>query len=462
MLIFRENPEKFLCSLSPEMSLLSEFQNFNRQHRLFEKKSKILLAVSGGMDSVAMVELFHQAEISFGIAHCNFNLRGKESEDDQAFVRALSKKYKVPFFTKKFNTKKIANQGQLSIQEAARNLRYNWFEEIRKEKSFDKIATAHQLDDSIETFFINLLRGTGIKGLIGIPTKTGKIIRPLNFCSRAQIFAFVKANEIDWREDSSNETDNYLRNRIRHHLLPVLEELQPAFQNKMSDNFRHLTLASGAYDELIHSMREKFLVRKGNDRVEISIASLAKQKDPGQVLSALLHSQGITNLNSDGILHASSTGKIFDAGNHRILVNRGKLLLEKKKEIPEESLIVTREMKCVQFHKQSISLIMNNIDKEAPFSKKNEIQVLDADKIEFPLVLRPWKSGDFFYPLGMKHRKKLSDYFTDKKISRFDKEKFLVCLSAGNIVCILGLGIDERFKVRNSTKKVLQVKSTFD
>ncbi|MBK6444450.1 MAG: tRNA lysidine(34) synthetase TilS [Bacteroidetes bacterium] len=361
MLIFRENPEKFLCSLSPEMSLLSEFQNFNRQHRLFEKKSKILLAVSGGMDSVAMVELFHQAEISFGIAHCNFNLRGKESEDDQAFVRALSKKYKVPFFTKKFNTKKIANQGQLSIQEAARNLRYNWFEEIRKEKSFDKIATAHQLDDSIETFFINLLRGTGIKGLIGIPTKTGKIIRPLNFCSRAQIFAFVKANEIDWREDSS-----------------------------------------------------------------------------------------------------SSTGKIFDAGNHRILVNRGKLLLEKKKEIPEESLIVTREMKCVQFHKQSISLIMNNIDKEAPFSKKNEIQVLDADKIEFPLVLRPWKSGDFFYPLGMKHRKKLSDYFTDKKISRFDKEKFLVCLSAGNIVCILGLGIDERFKVRNSTKKVLQVRSTFD
>ncbi|MBK6839814.1 MAG: tRNA lysidine(34) synthetase TilS [Bacteroidetes bacterium] len=175
MLIFRENPEKFLCSLSPEMSLLSEFQNFNRQHRLFEKKSKILLAVSGGMDSVAMVELFHQAEISFGIAHCNFNLRGKESEDDQAFVRALSKKYKVPFFTKKFNTKKIANQGQLSIQEAARNLRYNWFAEIRKEKSFDKIATAHQLDDSIETFLSIYCAAQGSKVSLEFPPRLERL-----------------------------------------------------------------------------------------------------------------------------------------------------------------------------------------------------------------------------------------------------------------------------------------------
>lgn len=319
------------------MTLVSAFSENNRKQKLFQQKSKVLLAVSGGLDSVVMTALFHEAKINFAIAHCNFNLRGKESDTDQLFVKNLAKKYKVRFHTIKFNTTTFADKEKLSIQEAARKLRYTWFEETRIKFNYDLISTAHHLDDSIETFFINLVRGTGIKGLTGIPVRSGKIIRPLLFAERDKILEFAMMRKLSWREDASNQSDVYLRNKIRHDLIPVLREIQPGITKRMGSNLDHLQLASLAYDEFMIKLQKQFLLKKAKDQWEIRIKELSRMKEAEQMLSALLHSIGIT-VSGSSILEASQTGKIFIDGEYRLLIDRGKLKIEKEAgRIPEAS-----------------------------------------------------------------------------------------------------------------------------
>ena len=441
------------------MTLLSAFSEYNRKQKLFQQKSKVLLAVSGGLDSVVMTALFHEAKINFAIAHCNFNLRGKESEADQLFVKNLAKKYKVRFHTIKFNTASIADKEKLSIQEAARKLRYNWFEEIRIKFNYDLISTAHHLDDSIETFFINLVRGTGIKGLTGIPVRSGKIIRPLLFAGRDQILEFAMIHTLNWREDASNQSDVYLRNKIRHDLIPVLTEIQPGFTKRMGSNLDHLQLASNAYDEFISKIQKQFLLKKAKDQWEIRIKELSRIKEAEQILSALLHSIGIT-VPGSAILGAGQTGKIFIDGEYRLLIDRGKLKIEKRSRKKSESIKIGKETPGINLDNRHIGLAIKNLAKKLVFPKDSSIQYLDFSKLHFPLELRTWKAGDYFYPLGLGHRKKLSDFLTDKKISRFDKEKCLVFLSGGDIVCILGLGIDDRYKVTGATKRVIEIRNS--
>ena len=441
------------------MTLLSAFSEYNRKQKLFQQKSKVLLAVSGGLDSVVMTALFHEAKINFAISHCNFNLRGKESEADQLFVKNLAKKYKVRFHTKKFDTGTFAEKEKLSIQEAARKLRYEWFEETRINFNYDLISTAHHLDDSIETFFINLVRGTGIKGLTGIPVRSGKIIRPLLFAGRDQILEFAMIHKLNWREDASNQSDVYLRNKIRHDLIPVLTEIQPGFTKRMGSNLDHLQLASNAYDEFISKIQKQFLLKKAKDQWEIRIKELSRIKEAEQILSALLHSIGIT-VPGSAILGAGQTGKIFIDGEYRLLIDRGKLKIEKRSRKKSESIKIGKETPGINLDNRHIGLTIKNLAKKLVFPKDSSIQYLDFSKLHFPLELRTWKAGDYFYPLGLGHRKKLSDFLTDKKISRFDKEKCLVFLSGGDIVCILGLGIDDRYKVTGATKKVFEIRNS--
>lgn len=419
----------------------------------------MLLAVSGGLDSVVMVELFHRAQIPFGIAHCNFNLRGKESDADHAFVRSLAKKHKVRFHSKKFNTATIAKKEKVTVQEAARKLRYDWFELTRMKFSYDAISTAHHLDDSIETFFINLLRGTGIKGLTGIPVHSNKVVRPLLFAGRDEILEFARANNLTWREDASNREDYYLRNKIRHSLIPVFKELQPGFEKKMAVNFSHLQLAAIAYKELIQNYSEKFLVIKGRENWEIRLTELKKEKNAEEILSAILHSLGIFRLTAESILETGQTGKMFYADRFRLLRDREKLILEKT--APKDISVIKIKAPGSKIHldNTSIYLDINVLNQSEGIPKYPGTQVLDAGKLKFPMELRPWKAGDYFYPLGLGHRKKISDYLTDKKISRFDKEKCMVLLSAGDIVCILEREIDDRYKVSPATKKILRIQS---
>ncbi len=441
------------------MTLVSAFSENNRKQKLFQQKSKVLLAVSGGLDSVVMTALFHEAKINFAIAHCNFNLRGKESDTDQLFVKNLAKKYKVRFHTIKFNTTTFADKEKLSIQEAARKLRYTWFEETRIKFNYDLISTAHHLDDSIETFFINLVRGTGIKGLTGIPVRSGKIIRPLLFAERDKILEFAMMRKLSWREDASNQSDVYLRNKIRHDLIPVLREIQPGITKRMGSNLDHLQLASLAYDEFMIKLQKQFLLKKAKDQWEIRIKELSRMKEAEQMLSALLHSIGIT-VSGSSILEASQTGKIFIDGEYRLLIDRGKLKIEKRSRKDSGSIKIGKETPEINLDNRHIALAIKNLDKELVFPKDSSIQYLDFSKLHFPLELRAWKAGDYFYPLGLGHKKKLSDFLTDKKISRFDKEKCLVFLSGGDIVCILGLGIDDRFKVSGSTKRVFEIRNS--
>ncbi|MBK7851366.1 MAG: tRNA lysidine(34) synthetase TilS [Bacteroidetes bacterium] len=441
------------------MTLSSAFSENSRKQKLFQQKSKVLLAVSGGLDSVVMAALFHQAKINFAIAHCNFNLRGKESEADQTFVKNLAKKYKVRFHTKKFDTGTFAEKEKLSIQEAARKLRYEWFEETRINFNYDLISTAHHLDDSIETFFINLVRGTGIKGLTGIPVRSGKIIRPLLFAGKDQILEFALMHKLSWREDASNQSDAYLRNKIRHSLIPVLTEIQPGFTKRMGSNLDHLQLASLAYDELIKKLQKQFLLKKAKDQWEIRIKDLSRLKEAEQMLSALLHSIGIT-ISANSILSAGQTGKVFIEGEFRLLLDRGKLKIEKRRGKDKGSIKIRKANQEFSLDNIRIDLAIKSLDAKLNFRQNPSIQYLDLDKLQFPLELRTWEAGDFFYPLGLGHKKKLSDFLTDKKISLFDKEKCRVFLSGGDIVCILGLGIDDRFKVSETTKRVFEIRNS--
>ncbi|MFN8144124.1 MAG: tRNA lysidine(34) synthetase TilS [Bacteroidia bacterium] len=442
------------------MHFLSAFTAFNKQKKLFNPKSRILLAVSGGLDSVVLAELFYRQNIDFGIAHCNYNLRGKDSVLDEKFVRSLAKKLKVPFHTVSFDTKAISLKNKTGIQETARKLRYNWFEEVRKKFGYDFIATAHHLDDSIETFFINLIRGTGIKGLTGIPSKKGHVIRPLLFAKRKDIEEFAKEQNLTWREDVSNQTDIYLRNSIRHHLLPEFNKLQPDFENKMSGNFEMLEIASSAYSSWLKECKKLYLREKGENKFEVKLHAIRKKKDGVQILSSILHSLGLNNVSARSILEATQTGKKFYDTSSRLLVDRNTLLIEPNTTSSSQEISISEKDTEIILENSVIKLNISPLNKRSKIEYIPQVQLLDAAELRFPLLLRPWKAGDYFYPLGLGHRKKLSDYFTDKKISRFEKENYMVCLSAGDIVCILGLGIDDRFKVRNSTKKVLKIQFT--
>lgn len=437
--------------------MLSEFLLFAHKHKLFPKEGKILLAVSGGLDSIVMTDLFLKAEIKFGIAHCNFGLRAKESDLDEAFVKSLAKKIKVDFHTKKFGTEEYKVKNKISIQVAARDLRYEWFRQLLKKEDYACLATAHHLDDSIETFFINLLRGTGIKGLKGIAVQSPGLIRPLSSFQRGEILSYAKKEKLKWREDSSNSSEDYLRNRIRKHLSPLLLELQSEFPAIMLKNMEHLRQTEIIQQEFANILIKKYLKSKGENKWEVNISLLKKEEETSFKLQLILETLGIKATNISGILLNEEPGKIFHSGGFRILRDRTNLIIEKKAEASIILESFSGDDEEIQIENLSIRLQNRVNGPEVILSKSHNIQQVDASKLKTPLSLRVWQAGDFFYPLGMKQRKKVSDFLTDNKINRFEKEKCLVLLSGKDIVCILGHRIDDRFKVTDKTKNIYSI-----
>lgn len=437
--------------------MLQAFKDYIKSAQLFGPTDRILLAVSGGVDSIAMVRLFRDAGFDFGIAHFNFGLRGEESDTDETFVKDLAIQLGVPFYVKQFDTNQYACYHKISIQMAARDLRYAWFDEIMTEFGYNYVATAHHLDDQVETFFINLLRGTGISGMHGILPKQGKIIRPMMFTSREMIMAFAVEQNIAWRDDRSNKSRKYVRNKLRHDVLAELYKINPQFSFKLNESISHLRDVEMIYNYHMAGVTAD-LVQHTSEGILISIDWIYEYEPHETYLFELLKPYGFTFSVVKEIVHSLDTfsGKVFYSSTHRLLRDRENFIIQSLTELradPSNSEIMLLQRDLAQLD-LPITLFANETDQisDLPMGKAS-IACLDIDKLVFPLKLRKWKHGDWFMPLGLKGKKKLSDFFVDQKFSLAEKEKTWLLLSGEDIVWVVGKRIDNRFRITPKTKK---------
>ena len=432
--------------------MLTNFKNHISNTFPALKGKKILIACSGGLDSVVLSRLFKELNYDISLAHCNFSLRGKESDEDEKFVILLADKLSIPIFNKKFNTKAYKIKHKLSTQVAARQLRYQWFEEVCTEHSFDYLATAHHLDDDLETFLINLSRGTGLRGLIGIPLINEKIIRPfLNF-PRADILQYAKEKNSPWREDSSNQTSDYLRNKLRIEVIPRLKEVDHNLLNGFHQTQKYLNDSMALVNDYM-ALIKNLVVDETEDGFEIDVLKLQDLPNTNALLYELLAPFGFTAWDDISDLLTAQSGKQIFSESHRILKNRKSLLLVENSFVHNEETYTIKESDTGI--DTPINLIIEQVDKTSDYTPS--IVYLDLQKLNFPLQLRKWREGDSFYPFGMKGKKKLSKFFKDEKLSLVAKEKTWVLTSGNHIVWIVGMRSDHRFKVENQTKKILKI-----
>jgi tRNA(Ile)-lysidine synthase len=432
--------------------LLTNFKNHISNTFPALKGKKILIACSGGLDSVVLSRLFKELNYDISLAHCNFSLRGKESDEDEKFVILLADKLSIPIFNKKFNTKAYKIKHKLSTQVAARQLRYQWFEEVCTEHSFDYLATAHHLDDDLETFLINLSRGTGLRGLIGIPLINDKIIRPfLNF-PRADILQYAKEKNSSWREDSSNQTSDYLRNKLRIEVIPRLKEVDHNLLNGFHQTQKYLNDSMALVNDYM-ALIKNLVVDETEDGFEIDVLKLQDLPNTNALLYELLAPFGFTAWDDISDLLTAQSGKQIFSESHRILKNRKSLLLVENSFVHNEETYTIKESDTGI--DTPINLKIEQVDKTSDYTPS--IVYLDLQKLNFPLQLRKWREGDSFYPFGMKGKKKLSKFFKDEKLSLVAKEKTWVLTSGNHIVWIVGMRSDHRFKVENQTKKILKI-----
>ncbi len=438
--------------------MINRLQKFIKKHNLVTSGDKILVAVSGGVDSVTLLYLLKKTGYDVSAAHFNFRLRGDESDDDEKFVREYCNKIGVKLYLKKFDTKAYAQKERLSIQEAARELRYDFFYKIAGEEGFTKIAVAHHADDDLETFFINLFRGSGIKGLKGMPVKRGIVIRPLLFASRDEILDYANKEGLKWREDSSNASDKYLRNKIRHWLLPVMKEIQEQGKG-VFDSLNHLKSDSLLFEYFLEKERGKFI--KCNKGIcHINLKDVEEAYPLEDMLYRLLENFGFNRNDTDDIVEVYRTGKTgsrFFSGDYEVLFDRGELLIKEKsgEKNNNEYFIGETDYFIDKPFKMSVKKINpDEIGNED--LKKSENGYFDIKKLSFPLKIRKWRKGDRFQPFGMKGSKLLSDFFTDLKLSGFQKENIWVMESNGDIIWVVGYRISDKYCVNNKTGQVLK------
>jgi tRNA(Ile)-lysidine synthetase-like protein len=433
--------------------MLDRLKNHIAQNFPFLENKKLFLATSGGLDSIVMAHLFNQLNHTIALAHCNFQLRGLESFEDQNFVQDYAEANAIPIFVTQFDTEAFAKDYKLSTQVAARDLRYNWFYELLETEKFDYILTAHHADDNIETFLINLSRGTGLEGLVGIPAQNDKIIRPLLLFSREEIANYAHENNIQWREDSSNASDKYLRNKIRHDLVPLLKELNPHFISSFKKTQSYLQ-ESQAMVEDASIMVYQQVAKQEEDGIYFDLNQLKKLPNYTSYLYQWLHEFGFSAWDDIYDLVESQSGKFVFSAEFRLLKDRDSLILS---PIDFDN---TKEEYFIDAGIEDVKIALN-----LRFSKVDAVYIptitaifVNEDKLEFPLVLRRWNEGDSFQPFGMEGKsKKVSKLFKDEKLSLLKKENVWILWSGNKIVWVVGLRQDERFRVDNKTRNILKI-----
>ena len=431
--------------------MLEDFKKHIQDHFPNLLQDKFLLACSGGLDSVVLAHLCSQCELDFSMAHCNFKLRGEESDEDEKFVKELAKKLDKSLFIKKFETLEYAHDQKVSVQMAARDLRYEWFNGLMRQKNIKTLVTAHHADDNLETFIINLSRGTGIKGLTGIPSQTRNIDRPFLPFTRIQILEFAKSSNLAWREDQSNAETKYLRNKIRHGIVPLLKELHPTFLANFSETQEFLKQIADISDNHINQLKEDIFKEDG-EVIRIKIESLQSLKPLEAYIHALFSAYGFTEWEDLQHLLTAMSGKVVRSRTHRLVKDRDFLLLTKIADNFQKEFQITKEETEIQLPIGLSISTVHIIEEVGP-----NVLYLDKETLKYPLTLRKWQKGDYFYPLGMGGRKKLSKYFKDEKVDVIAKEKQWLLCSGDDIIWVVGKRADDRYKITNSTKKILKI-----
>ncbi len=454
----REESNLFFTLVEILSAMLGKLKSHISENDLFHTGNRLIVTVSGGVDSTVMLDLLYNLGYSCYIAHCNFQLRAEESDGDELFVRSLADKYNIPIFVRKFETSDYAESGKISIQMAARELRYDWFEELRQEQACDWIVTAHNKNDVIETFLLNLSRGTGIQGLTGIKSKAGRLVRPLLDATRADIKKYALANNLDWREDTSNASSKYSRNKIRLNIIPLFEEINPRFADTLADNMRKLREAEEIYINSIREKRSEYIKRELNFSW-ISLNELIKLHPIDTWVYELLSDFNFTQAVVNDIVRSldGPSGKQFFSSTHRLVKDRERLIIQPlREESGRKYYIDGPYSEVIAPVDLEMDVIQNSTDFKIPST--SSIACLDFELLEFPLILRKWEPGDYFRPLGMKNMKKLSDFFIDIKLSLPEKENTWILQSGNEIVWILGLRIDDKYKIRPESGKILKIR----
>lgn len=449
------------------MELLEKFKKYIQQENLFQPKDRLLLAVSGGVDSVTLCELCKQAVYDFEIAHCNFQLRDGDSVRDELFVKALAEKYQVPFHLKIFDTVAYAKQTKKSIEETARDLRYEWFNSLVSDAktSTEKdgpdnilpcyILTAHHADDNIETVVMNFFRGTGISGLRGMLPKQGKIIRPLLFARRSELEIFVQENKLEYVTDHTNLQNDYTRNYFRNNIIPLVSETYPMAEKNVINNIQRFRETEMLYQQAVQLHKKKLLEHRGTE-VHIPVMKLLKTEPLTTILYEIIKDYGFTAHQADEAeaLLKSETGKYIQSATHRVIKNRNWLIISPVQTEAAQNILIEAGDQSISFEAGILQIEKQSVIK---IQASALIAQVDASEIKFPLLLRKWKQGDYFYPLGMQKKKKLSRFFTDQKLSLTQKENTWVIEMDKKIIWVVGMRVDDRFKIKSTTTALYQI-----
>jgi tRNA(Ile)-lysidine synthase len=431
--------------------MLSKLKTHLADNLSFLQGKKLLLAVSGGLDSMVLTHLFQKLNATFGIAHCNFQLREAESFGDQEFVRTYADANTIPFYTTLFDTQSYANDYKLSTQVAARELRYNWFYELLATEGYDFLLTAHHADDNLETFLINLSRGTGLEGLTGIPKQNEQIVRPLLIFSREDIESYAKKNNIQWREDSSNASDKYLRNKIRHHLVPFFKELNPNFLASFQKTQAYLQEAQLLVEDAADMVFQQIVTEKDGG-IYFDLQKLLLLDNYNSYLFQWLKEYGFTAWEDIYDLVTAQSGKYVVSEELRLVKDRDFLILSSLEEFDLQEFWIQENENQLDF---PIELRLS--DESHIKNPSDKCIFVDKEKLKFPLKIRKWQEGDYFYPSGMHGKKKVSKYFKDEKFSLIDKENTWLLCSDNQIVWIVNHRADQRYLATEFTQHILKI-----
>ena len=419
----------------------------------FLNQSKLLIAISGGLDSVVLTHLCHKLGFNIALAHCNFNLRGNESDTDEDFVLQLAENLELEVFVQRFDTELYAKEKKCSIQMAARELRYTWFAELAEQLKFDYILTAHHADDNLETFIINFTRGTGLEGLKGIPEVNDKFVRPLLSFSSKDIETYAQENNMKWRDDSSNKSVKYLRNKLRHEVIPILKEINPSLLQSFQSTLSNLNDTADIIEESTNAVLKRAIETIDENHVAFKISEFKNVNNPKAYLFEIFKDYGFTEWNDVVDLLDAETGKQVFSNTHRLIKNREHLLLSKIQLNDNQEILITEDDDKKQ---TGLGILFFN-ETDAVLEPSLNCIYVDKALLKFPLTLRNKKEGDVFYPLGMSGKKKVSKYFKDERLSLLDKENTWLLCSGDRIIWVVNRRADNRFRVTESTKHILKI-----